>query len=124
MKRVPNFLQSALPHYDIKTVDLEKDKYEIITEVLNHGTLKQLKWLHKTYSDREIKNVVKDPWRGSWWPKVLNFWTTIFNIKLPWDVKYRAEIRICPTKKDFTDPKIQRMWMEYFEGKRKNTNLK
>ena len=58
------------------------DKKLIIEAVLNQGTMKEIKWLFKTYSFREIKNVLKNPRRGCWDAKVLNFWTKFFGIKL------------------------------------------
>jgi hypothetical protein len=74
-------------------MDLEKDKKEIITQVLNYGTWEDLKWLFKVYSEKEIKEVIKNPRRGVWFRKVLNFWTKIFNIKLKKDVFERAIFR-------------------------------
>lgn len=82
---LPKFLEPFLPSYDISKMDL-KDPYDkklIIEAVLNQGTMKEIKWLFKTYNWREIKNVVKNPARGCWDERVLNYWTKIFRIQLP-----------------------------------------
>ena len=79
--------------YDIESLDLKKDKDYIITQVLNYGTWEDLKWLFKIYSEKEIKEVVKNPRRGVWFRKVLNFWTKIFNIKLKKEVFNKAIFR-------------------------------
>ncbi|MCD6094643.1 hypothetical protein J7J39_01935 [bacterium] len=81
---LPKFLKPFLPSYDISKMDLRNpyDKKLIIEAVLNQGTMKEIKWLFKTYSFREIKNVLKNPRRGCWDAKVLNFWTKFFGIKL------------------------------------------
>jgi len=92
-RKVPKQFQRALWSYDISKMDLEKDKKEIITQVLNYGTWEDLKWLFKVYSEKEIKEVIKNPRRGVWFKKVLNFWTKIFNIKLKKDVFERAIFR-------------------------------
>lgn len=81
---LPKFLESFLPSYDISKMDLYNpyDKKLIIEAVLNQGTTKEIKWLFRTYSQREIKNVLKNPSRGCWDARVLNFWTKIFGIKI------------------------------------------
>ena len=81
---LPKFLEPFLPSYDISEMDL-KDPYDkklIIEAILNQGTMREIRWLFKTYSKREIKNVLKNPSRGCWDARVLNFWTKIFNIKI------------------------------------------
>ena len=90
MKKVPKQFQRALWSYDINKMDLEKDKREIITQVLNYGTWEDLKLLYKLYSEKEIKEVVKNPRRGVWFEKVLNFWVLMFNIRLKKEVWKKA----------------------------------
>ena len=81
---LPKFLAPFLPSYDISEMDLRDpyDKKLIIEAILNQGTMREIRWLFKTYSLREIKNVVKNPGRGCWDARVLNFWTKIFGIKI------------------------------------------
>ena len=59
-------------------------------------TKTDIKWLKEIYSDEEIKEIVKNPGRGVWFEKVLNFWTTIFNIRLKKDVREKAIFNINP----------------------------
>jgi hypothetical protein len=80
---VPKKLQSALWSYDLKKLNLRSDKRVIIEQILNHGTWKQLQWLLQTYSEREIKQVVKDPSRGIWQEDAMNYWAKYFNLKKP-----------------------------------------
>ena len=47
----------------------------------------------KVYSEKEIKKAIKNPRRGVWFRKVLNFWTKIYNIKLKKKVFERAIFR-------------------------------
>jgi len=81
-EKVPKQFQRVLWPYDISKMDLEEDKNEIITQVLNYGDWEDLKLIYKLYPEKEIKKIIKNPRRGVWFKKVLNFWTTIFNIKL------------------------------------------
>ena len=82
---LPKFLIPFLPSYDISKMELHDpyDKKLIIEAILNQGTMKEIKWLFKTYTLQEIKNVLRNPSRGCWDARVLNYWTKIFEIKLP-----------------------------------------
>jgi len=83
-------LQGVLWSYDVRDLDLKKDREYIITQVLNYGTWEDLKLLYKLYSEKEIKEVVKNPRRGVWFEKVLNFWVLMFNIRLKKEVWEKA----------------------------------
>ena len=89
----PKFLQSVLWSYDISKMRLDNkgDKKEIIAQVLNCGNEQQIEWLFKVYSSNEIKKVLKEPRRGIWYSRSLNFWTKILNIQIP-SKKYEAAI--------------------------------
>ena len=81
-KSLPSFLQPTLWSFKVKDLDLKRDKRYIITQILNYGNKRDVSWLLSHYSDKDIKKVLRKPGRGSWLPQVLNFWTTIYNIKL------------------------------------------
>lgn len=96
MKKIPKQFQRVLWSYDVNKLDLEEDKREIITQVLNYGTWEDVKLLFKIYPEKEIKKVVKNPRRGVWFEKVLNFWTLMFNIRLKKEVWERAIFSLKP----------------------------
>lgn len=98
-RKVPKQFQKALWSYDIRKLDLEKDKEEIITQVLNYGTWEDIKLLFKLYPEREIKKVVKNPAPGRWFEKVLNFWTLMFNLRLKKEVFKKAIFSLKPKQK-------------------------
>jgi len=81
-KKLPKFLQPMLWSYKLESLDKDKDKEYIITQVLNYGDWRSVKWVKKAYSDQTIKNIVLHPRRGQWFERVLNFWTQMFNIKI------------------------------------------
>jgi len=60
---------------------------------LNYGIREDLKLLYKLYSEKDIKEVVRNPGRGLRFKNVLNFWTTIFNIRLKKEVWEKAIFR-------------------------------
>ena len=79
---VPRFLTPYLASYNLKKLDLIRDKEVIITEILNKGDSKSLKWLTDHYTKNEIKNIVSSPLRGSWLKNVLKYWQKIFELDL------------------------------------------
>lgn len=89
-------LQNVLWSYNVRDLDLKEDKDYIITQVLNYGAWEDLKLLYELYSEKDIKEVVKNPSRGLWFEKVLNFWLTIFNIKLKKNIYQKAIFNINP----------------------------
>jgi hypothetical protein len=92
-KKVPKSFQNCLWYCNISKMDIERDKKEIITQVLNYGTWEDLKLLFEIYPEKEIKKVIKNPRRGVWLRKVLNFWATIYQLKLKKEIFERAIFR-------------------------------
>ena len=95
---LPEFLQSVLWSYDLSKMSLDnpKDRNLVITQVLNHGDMRQLEWLTKTYSQKEIENVVRKPWRGVWFKRVLDYWLQILQIEIPQTVYQKAILGVNP----------------------------
>ena len=91
--KIPQKMKWLFWSYDIRSLDLKEDKDYIIPQVLNYGTWEDLKWLLRVYPEKEIKKVVKNPRRGVWFEKVLNFWVTIFNIKIKKEIWEKAIFR-------------------------------
>ncbi len=93
---IPQKLSWLFWSYDIKSLDLKADSDYIIQQVLNYGTWDEVKWLFSIYPKKEIVETVKNPSRGAWFDDVLNFWLTIFDIRLKKDVRERALFRLVP----------------------------
>jgi hypothetical protein len=93
---LPKKLQSALWSYNLVDLDPRRDRELIITQILNHGSWNQVKWLTSQYQWPEIEDVVRSPQRGSWMPDVLNYWTTIFDLKLDKKVYQKALFSLDP----------------------------
>ena len=68
-----NFGQGILWSKDIKNMDLEKDKIYIIHQVLNYGSLRQIKKLFKIYTPEEIVDVFVNHPQKIYSPAVFNF---------------------------------------------------
>lgn len=93
---IPKFLQPCLASYDLAKLDIKHDKKLIITQVLNKGNYQALRWLGKTYSQREIKKTVASPTPGMWLKSTLLYWLKILNIKLPKKIFDRAVLNLQP----------------------------
>lgn len=57
--KLPNQLQSVLWSINIDHLNLEKDKYYIIHQILSYGRLEDMLWLISTYPRKEIIDVFK-----------------------------------------------------------------
>ncbi len=110
---LPKFLEPFLASYDISKMDLynPEDKREIIMQILNFGGRKHIIWLFKTYSLGEIKQVITHPQRGCWQERALNYWTKIFNIKVPKLIYEVAIFSLTPR------PKLMERYFKYMTKK-------
>ena len=76
----PPAVRACLWSYDIKKLDLERDKTLIITNVLNYGTKEATEWLFMQYPASLIASVVQTPLPGRWDKKSLALWALIFDV--------------------------------------------
>lgn len=80
--KLPSFLQPYLASYDLKKIDTsdENVRHEIISQILNEGSLKAIIWLFKHFRLEEIRKVIVYPSRGIWFNESLLYWSKILNI--------------------------------------------
>lgn len=116
-KKLPKFLQPCLWSYDLEKMDIKDDKETIITQVLNFGNVKSVKWLLKTYPEKDIIETVRYPQRGSWTKETLNYWLKMLEIKIPKIIKLLAIQNIFPNKKLY-DPKNIEKYARYIRQKK------
>ncbi len=93
---IPKFLQSSLWSYDIDSLDKESNAEYIITQVLNYGNWKGVKWLNKTYGVEKIRTFIERPLRGLWFERTLNFWEQMLNIRIDPKLRKRAIMDVNP----------------------------
>jgi hypothetical protein len=82
----------ANPH----KLDWEDNKEQIITSILNRGTMEAVRWAFQRYGEAAIRNVVSHPKRGQWFPKTIHFWIHFFNLSLDPKVYQKALFRLGP----------------------------
>jgi len=82
MAKVPDFLQPYLASYELSSLDPQKDKKLIITEILNKGDGKALEWLTYNYSKADIKKAISSPTKGMWLNTNLDYWLKVFGTKI------------------------------------------
>jgi len=92
--KIPPYITRCLWSFDLNNFNLEKHKELVITQVLNYGDWQGVKWLYKTYSEEDIKEVIKHPRRGLWFKRVLNFWQIMLKIEVPQEEFQKAVIRL------------------------------
>lgn len=113
---LPKFLQTCLWSYDISKMDPHdpSDKELIIQQVLNHGGSEALQWLFKTYKEEDIVKVVKNPRRGMWLPRVLNYWTKVLGVQVPKIIYEAALFSLHPR------PALMGKYFKYMEKHKKD----
>ncbi len=92
---IPEFVQPFLWSYDIKALDISRDKKRIITNVLNLGTSEATRWLFNTYTKQDIKECLLNPLPGEWNSKSMNFWSLVLDVK-PGSTKRNIPVSIQP----------------------------
>ncbi|MEW6089200.1 MAG: hypothetical protein AB1498_12945 [bacterium] len=95
-QNIPEFIAPCLWSYNIKKLGTQEDKELIITQVLNYGDEKRIKWLYSVYTEKDIKEVVSHPRRGLWFDRVLNFWEKMLDIRIPKKIRQKAIFNINP----------------------------
>jgi hypothetical protein len=100
VKRVPKWMQGVLWSISVNKVDLDKDKYYVVTQSLNYGSEKILSWLFKNYSQDEIVSVITNPIRGVWNARILNYWQKKLGVEIPLDKFQKAIKRLYDEKND------------------------
>ncbi len=94
--RIPAGVRATLWSHDTRKLDIWRDREIVITQVLNYGNWKAVRWVLKTYGRAEVRRLVASPGRGRWWPQVLNFWVTVLDVRLAAATFERAIIRMKP----------------------------
>lgn len=79
---LPIFLQPYLASYDLNKLDGNSTgvKNEIISQILNLGNKKSVRWIFQNYDIKDIKKVLTKPNRGSWYEESLNYWQKILGV--------------------------------------------
>ncbi len=78
--KVPASVEATLWSYNISDMDIDRDKEQIITNVLNMGTKDAVDWLRSTYKKHEIADVVAHPKSGEWNKRSLNLWALVYDV--------------------------------------------
>ena len=79
---VPKFLQPYLASYELSKLDKDSDdvRKEVISQVLNLGDQKAVRWVFRTYSLGTIKEALRRPLRGIWFYDSLVYWQKILDV--------------------------------------------
>jgi len=73
MKKIPSSFQPFLWSKSIDKLDRERDKIYIIHQILSYGDLKELKWLFRIYSRKEVREVFTKYPKKIYQPSVFYF---------------------------------------------------
>ncbi len=78
-------IQENFPKFfwDIDTTELDmKDHYKlIITQAINYGSVQTIRQVFQLYSREAIKQILKHPIKGSWFPKTYKAFCNLFDVE-------------------------------------------
>lgn len=97
-KKVPESVRACLWFTDAKRLDWAAQKNLIVTQILNRGTWDAVQWVSRQYGMETMKQALRTPKRGMWFPQALNFWLKFFKLSLSSRVFQQALIRLNPWK--------------------------
>ena len=91
--KFPAAVKNCLQYYDTDKMRLSNPshRYYIIFNILNNRWLtdEAVEWLQKSFSEKEIKAVIKDSYASEWWIFNLKRWADYYKVCPKW--KYRME---------------------------------
>lgn len=76
--KLPTFLKKYFWDVDFNKLDLKKNKFYIISRLLEYGDIKATRWLFKNVERGKIKAAILR-FRG-FSPPTINFWRIFFNL--------------------------------------------
>jgi len=82
---VPQKLQCLFPEYGVKNLNVGRDRVLILSRVLELGTLADIQWLLRRFSNSELKDTLKQDGVRILSKRAWNFWRLFF--QLPADPK-------------------------------------
>lgn len=122
--RLPLGVAACLWSYDPRALEADRDRALIVTQVLNYGTWREVRWLFNRYKKRAILPVLKQPSRGSWLPDVLNFWTQVWGIRLPKAGYRRALFSLLPENPVLPSSKSHSLHISRHQKREPASNVK
>jgi len=79
---LPEFFRPILWSYDMRQIDIWRDKKTIIVQSLNYGDLEHWQWLVRTYGREEIKKLLAEIPITEFRPRVRRLIMLIFGIEV------------------------------------------
>ena len=95
-RRIPDAVRAATWYANHDKIDWQKCKEQLITTILDRGSLQAVRWAFRFYGPGVIRKVVAHPKRGQWLVKSLNFWSKFFNLKIAPKTYQKALFRLHP----------------------------
>jgi len=82
-RRVPPELGSLFWDCDLRTLDVERHREQILERVLQDGDLEAVRWALATYGDEVVRAFVLDAGSRRLTPKILTFWWSYYDLGEP-----------------------------------------
>ncbi|MEA3360581.1 MAG: hypothetical protein U9R17_14410 [Thermodesulfobacteriota bacterium] len=78
-------IQESFPEFfwdiDTNKLDLKNHYKLIITQAINYGSIQIIRQIFQLYSGEAIRQILKDPIKGSWFPKTYKAFCNLFDVE-------------------------------------------
>ena len=78
---IPENIKPLVWYVNSRSLDVNKDKNDIILNVVNEGTMEQWRWLANTYGKDEIKSILQQRLATELHPESRNLAEILFDVK-------------------------------------------
>ena len=78
---IPEDIKPLLWYLKRNSLDVEKDKHDIIMNIVNEGTMQQWRWLVDAYGKEEIRRVLEQRLATEFHPESRHLAELLFDVK-------------------------------------------
>ena len=78
--QLPQSVKACLWSYDTDKIDLSNsdDRFRIVINVLNRGTMEAVEWLWINFNEKEIADTIQKSYESEWNRPSLKLWSLIY----------------------------------------------
>ena len=96
---IPENIKPLVWYVNSRSLDVNKDKNDIILNVVNEGTMEQWRWLANTYGKDEIKSILQQRLATELHPESRNLAEILFDVMQDLDPKDSTTVLVGEKKK-------------------------
>ena len=93
---IPKGLQRLFPEYRVVNLNVGRDRALIVGRILESGTIKELRWLFRRYTNKEVRSLVESNGQRTLSPRALRLWSLVLKVRPKRQVPWRDSVEGTP----------------------------